>query len=204
MTTTLHSDTSTARSVQSVASFTQRNWVKPTRTAERPAGETPKSNKSNCGNQTHTHTHMCRNACTHTYADSSYGTSQILLGGCSDSVAGTVSSQREASEWIHFFCQLLFVPLFGNGFKTFKLTLRRYLEFDLIWSDFWFYNHDSIQAFYLFIFTPPPEKNDSYSLDYFIFICEDRQIICFMLWQLVFAFSHSSSKRFLKSYKLVS
>lgn len=62
-TATLHSGTSTTRSVQTVASFSQRNWIKLTLTTEPTAGEIPKSNKSNCRYQTH----MCRNAYTQTH-----------------------------------------------------------------------------------------------------------------------------------------
>lgn len=120
ITATLHSDTSTPRSVQWVASFTQRDWVKPTRTTENTAGDFHKSNKSNCRYPPHT----CRNAHIHTYIDRSTGTSQIVWGGCSDSMVGTVSSQQETSELIHGFflvwClhQLLCLPLFSwySGF----------------------------------------------------------------------------------------
>lgn len=89
MTTTLHSGTSTTRSVQTVASLSQRNWVKLTLTTEHTAGEIPKSNKSNCRYQTHVQ------ECLHTYAysDCSVGTCQILRGGCSNSMVGIVSSQ---------------------------------------------------------------------------------------------------------------
>lgn len=51
MTTTLLTDTSTARSVQSVAGFTQRNRVYPTLTAVLTTGVILKSNKSNSRNQ---------------------------------------------------------------------------------------------------------------------------------------------------------
>lgn len=101
MTTTVHSDTSTARSVQNVASFTQRNWVKPTRTTEHTAGEIRKSNKSNCRYPTHT----CAGMHTHTYPDCSIGTSQILQGDCSGSMVSIVATPQEAAELIHgFFC----------------------------------------------------------------------------------------------------
>lgn len=52
MTTPLLTDTSTARSVQSVAGFTLRNQVYPTRTAALATGAILKSNKSNSGKQT--------------------------------------------------------------------------------------------------------------------------------------------------------
>lgn len=52
MTTTLLTDTSTARSVQSVSGFTLRNQVYPTQTAALTAGAILKSNKSNAGKQT--------------------------------------------------------------------------------------------------------------------------------------------------------
>lgn len=64
MTTTLQSDTSTARSVHSIASFTQRNWVKPTCTTEHIAGDTSESNKSNRRYQTHTYKDTCVQECT--------------------------------------------------------------------------------------------------------------------------------------------
>lgn len=51
MTTTLLTDTSTARSVQSVAGVTQRNRVYPTLTAELTTGAILKSNKSNSRNR---------------------------------------------------------------------------------------------------------------------------------------------------------
>lgn len=51
MTTTLLTDTSTARSVQSVAGVTQRNRVYPTLTAALTTGAILKSNKSNSRNQ---------------------------------------------------------------------------------------------------------------------------------------------------------
>lgn len=104
MTTTLQSDTSTARSVHSVASFTQRNWVKPTCTTEHIAGDTSESNKSNRRYQTHTHkdTHACRNAHAVRYR-ASVGTSQIPQGGFHDSMVGVVSSQQDGSELIQTF-----------------------------------------------------------------------------------------------------
>lgn len=53
ITTTLLSDTPTARSVQSVASFPQRDWVYPPCTTEYTAREIPKSNKSVSKKKTH-------------------------------------------------------------------------------------------------------------------------------------------------------
>lgn len=104
MTTTLPSDTSTARSVQSVASFTQRNWVKPTCTTEHIAGDIPESNKSNRRYQTHTHTRV--QECTHSQTQSECCYKPDSTRGFHDSVVGVVSSQHDGSERIRwlFFC----------------------------------------------------------------------------------------------------
>jgi len=69
MITILPSDTCTARLVQSTASSTQRNWVRLTCSTGHTAGETLKSNKSNCRHQTHTRAGMHKHIYTHSQTE---------------------------------------------------------------------------------------------------------------------------------------